>query len=364
MSTTTILGTPIQGVTLYSFTRFFHARRMSFDDLVREVARRGLGPGLEIVGFQSIRDFPNVSDDFVRSFHALIDETGLVPTSMGANADAGLRRDRMLTPDELEQYMTSQIEVARRLGFPVVRVQYSLTPDDMERLVPIAEKAGVQLGLEIHSAHTVSHPVIQALLSRYEQLGSDRLGFIPDWGATMHSIPPTLFTKYRRLGVSEEVLAALDSYSKELTRKGAPMSDAEQSARMGEVISLARSLGEEQRAGDMAVNVVGLFGRGDPREWADIMPWVVHTHGKFYEIDATGEEPAVPIPDIIDLYVRNGYSKSISSEWEGFHWNDWEDAFDVIAAQQGLLRKSAETSGSRMITAADEARRLMKEGTE
>ncbi|HWI30753.1 MAG TPA: TIM barrel protein [Microbacterium sp.] len=360
MTATTTLGTPIQGVTLYSFTRFFHARKMNFDELVREVARRELGPGLEIVGFQSIRDFPNVSAEFVRSFHALIDETGLVPTSMGANADAGLRRDRMLTNDELVEYMAAQIDVARRLGFPIVRVQYSLTPDDMERLVPIAERAGVQLGLEIHSSHTVSHPVIQALLERYEKLGSDRLGFIPDWGATMHSIPPTLLERYRRLGVSEEVLTALQAYSKELTRKGPPMHDEEQSKRMGEVIGLARSLGEERRAMDMAVNVVGLFGRGDPKEWADIMPWVVHTHGKFYEIDASGAEPAVPIPEIIDVYVRNGYSKTISSEWEGFHWNDWESAFDVISRQQALLRRSADSSGSRMVVDASEARTLME----
>lgn len=359
MTVATALGTPIQGVTLYSFTRFFHARKMTFEDLVREVAKRGLGPGLEIVGFQSIRDFPNVSDEFVRSFRGLLDETGLVPTAMGANADAGIRRDRMLTNDELVEYMTAQINVARRLGFPIVRVQYSLTPDDMERLVPVAEKAGVQLGMEIHSSHTVSHPVIQALLDRYEKLGSDRLGFIPDWGATMRSIPPTLFQKYRKLGVSEEVLTAVEEFSQELTRKGAPLADAEQSARMGELIGLARSLGEERRAGDIAVNVVGLFGRGDPQEWADIMPWVVHTHGKFYEIDAEGNEPAVPIPEIMDAYVRNGYSKTISSEWEGFHWNDWESAFDVISGQQRLLQRCAEASGSRTITDAAEARALL-----
>src|SRR5205814_7476535 len=66
------------------------------------------GPGLEIVGFQSIRDFPRVGEDFVREFRDLLDETGLVPTALGANADAGLRRDRMLTDDELVEYMKPQ----------------------------------------------------------------------------------------------------------------------------------------------------------------------------------------------------------------------------------------------------------------
>ncbi|BDZ46121.1 hypothetical protein [Naasia aerilata] len=136
MTDTTTLGTPIQGTTLYSFTRFWHSRQMTFPELVREVAKRGLGPGLEVVGFQSIKGFPNVSAEFERSFKELVDTSGLLPVALGANADAGIRRDRLMTNDELVDYMSAQIAVAQRLGFPIVRVQYSLTPDDMERLLP------------------------------------------------------------------------------------------------------------------------------------------------------------------------------------------------------------------------------------
>ena len=54
----TALGTPIQGVTLYSFTRAFHGREYDLEGLIRKVAAEGYGPGLEIIGFSSFRGFP------------------------------------------------------------------------------------------------------------------------------------------------------------------------------------------------------------------------------------------------------------------------------------------------------------------
>jgi hypothetical protein len=51
-------GTPIQGVTLYSFTRAFHGREYDLEGLIRRVAADGRGPGLEIIGFSSFRGSP------------------------------------------------------------------------------------------------------------------------------------------------------------------------------------------------------------------------------------------------------------------------------------------------------------------
>jgi hypothetical protein len=355
MTAMTAPGTPIQGVTLYSLTRFWHSRRMTFSELIREVARRGLGPGLEIVGFQSIRGFPAIDDAFVREFRSLVDETGLMPTALGANADAGLRRDRMLTPDELVDYMKPQIDAARRLGFPIVRVQFSVTPDDMERLLPVAESADVTLGMEIHAHHSPRHPVMQSLLERYEKLGSPRLGFIPDWGSTMTQVPRTLLEKYRSRGIAPDLITAVDEYWNSKHGNGGS-SDEEQQRQLAEFIELARAHGADEIALELAINATGLFGHGEVSEWLDVLPWAVHSHGKFYEIDPSGEDPSVPVREIIDLYVRNGYSRTVSSEWEGFHWNDWEDAFDIIARQQALLRDAAQRSGSRVVVDAAEAR--------
>lgn len=344
------LGAPVQGVTLYSFTRDFHGRRYSFEQLVRKVAERGLGPGLEIVGFQSIRNFPDVSDEFVTGFQRLIGETGLRPSALGANADSYLRRDRALTGEEMVEYMRAQIEVAHRLGFPIVRVQYSVTPDDMERLLPVAEANDVRLGMEIHSQHSVGHPVIQALLERYEKLGSPHLGFIPDWGVSMRKIPRTLLARLRAQGASEELLRAVEELWEAGLERGPLLSDADIDAERQAFWDLAHRLGGEKFAHDIMVNASGLFGHQKPEDWAQVMKWAVHTHGKFYEIDEHGDEPSVPIREIMKVYLEAGYSGVISSEWEGFHFNDRDDAFDVVAGQQALLRRTAEELGSHMIT--------------
>jgi hypothetical protein len=326
---------------------------------VREVARRGLGPGLELVGFQSIKGFPSVDLALADRFKSLIDETGLVPTCLSANADAGLRRDRMLTDDELVEYMRPQIAAARELGFPVVRVQISLTPDDMERLLPVAEEHEVKLGLEIHSHQHPRHPRIQALLERYEKLGSPFLGFTPDWGATLVAVPSTLLRRYRQLGYDEELVTGLERLWQEHQAEGPPTTEEQHGRWFGQVVGFAHRHGAGDRAIEMAVNVTGLFGHAPASDWADVLPWAVHTHGKFYEIDGDGDEPSVPVRELIGLWVGSGYSAAISSEWEGFHWNDWDDPFAVVAGEQALMRASAQAAGSRIVVEAAEARRLL-----
>jgi hypothetical protein len=50
------------GVTLYSMTNEWLAGRYTLPGLVDEVGRRGLGPGVEVIGFQSLRGFPDKVD--------------------------------------------------------------------------------------------------------------------------------------------------------------------------------------------------------------------------------------------------------------------------------------------------------------
>jgi hypothetical protein len=82
-------------------------------------------------------------------------------------------------------------------------------------------------------------------------------------------------------------------------------------------------------------------------------------HGKFFGIDENGEEPSVPVRDLISLLVRARYSGAISTEYEGWHWNYWQDAFDIVAGEQAVQRSAAASAGSRMVTDAAEARRTL-----
>lgn len=350
------LGTPIQGVTLYSFTRAFHGREYDLEGLIRKVASDGYGPGLEIIGFSSFRGFPDIDDAFAGWFRDLVSEVGLVTTSLAVNADIGIHRDRLLDQDELIEYMRRQILAAAKLGFPIARVQISLTPDSMEQLAPIAEDHGVTLALEVHADQYASHPRILALRDRYERVGSPYLGFTMDWGATVSGFAPSLIEAYRRRGASEDLLAQVTGLWNEFYEQGPPADQAEHGQRFGRFIALAAQNGRPDLGIDFGINGTGLFGPARVDDWLEIMPWIRHVHGKFFGIDEHGEEPSVPVRDLIRLLVENGYSGAISSEYEGWHWNHWQSPFVIIAREQAVQRSAAADAGSRMITNAAEAR--------
>lgn len=349
-------GTPIQGVTLYSFTRAFHGREYDLEGLIRKVAADGYGPGLEIIGFSSFRGFPEIDDAFAGRFRDLVDEVGLVTTSLAVNADIGIHRDRLLDQDELIAYMRRQIAAAAKLGFPIARVQISITPDSMEQLAPVAEEYGVTLALEVHADQYASHPRILALRDRYEKVGSPFLGFTMDWGATVSGFAPSLIEAYRRRGASEDLLAQVVALWDEFYQQGPPADQAEHGQRFGRFIGLAAQNGRPDLGIDFGINGTGLFGPARVDDWLEIMPWVKHVHGKFFGIDENKEEPSVPVRDLITLLVENGYSGAVSSEYEGWHWNNWQSPFDIIRDEQAVQRSAAQNAGSRMITDAAEAR--------
>ena len=355
-----VLGQPIQGVTLYSFTRAFHAREYDLDGLIRKVAAEGFGPGLEIIGFSSFRGFPELDDTFVGRFRDLVNEVDLVPTSLAINGDVGLRRDRLMSQDELVDYMARQIEAAARLGFSIARVQISLTPDSMEALLPVAEKYGITLALEVHAHHHGEADLILALRDRYEKLGSPLLGFTADWGATVSGFAPSLLEAYRRRGATDELLQAVTELWNQTYRDGPPMTDEAHGERFGAFIGLAHRFGRPDLGIDFAINGTGLFGPAKVDTWREIAPWIRHCHGKFFGIDSRGEEPSVPVRDLIALLVDIGYNGAVSSEYEGWHWNSWESPFDIIKAEQAVQRSAASDAGSRMITDAAEARAALR----
>ena len=342
----------LQGTTLYSYTRMFHQREMTMEELIREVARRGQGPGLEVIGFQSIRNFPNPGDEFIGKFKDLIAELGLIPTSLAVNADLGLRRDRLLTHDEMIDYMAAQINLASKLGFPLARVQISMTPDVMEALLPVAQKANVKLGLEVHSHHSPRHQEMVAHIERYEKLNSGYLGFVPDFGATTVGMPPSLIKKYRETGVPEEMITELLDLWQVHHAEGAPKDGRTQGMRMGQVAGIAAKYGFGETAIDYAINHCGLFGHADPSEWADIMHLVWHTHGKFFGMDENGDEPTTPLVDILKVYADHGYTGSISSAYEGFHWDKFSNPFDQVAGHQKRIREIMQGYGYEVRTKA------------
>jgi hypothetical protein len=97
--------------------------------------------------------------------------------------------------------------------------------------------------------------------------------------------------------------------------------------------------------------VLTMHGRMDPRRWEELLPRVVHVHGKFYGIDERGEEPSIDYPTIVDVLVRGGYSGFISSEWEGHAYTDAVSGWEMCRLHHDLLQRLIVEAQERLVRA-------------
>jgi hypothetical protein len=188
------------GLTLYSLTSEWAAGRYDLRGLLDTVADAGIGPGIEIVASQTIRTYPEVTDEFVREWRDAFDRHGFVPSSFGCNLDMGRRRDRDMTPDEEFEFTATQFRSARALGFPLVRIQ-SAKPELIRRLLPLAEELDLTMGWELHAPLGPNSPKVLEIRETYAEMDSPRLGFVADFSATMHAMSPTILRKLAKMGL-------------------------------------------------------------------------------------------------------------------------------------------------------------------
>jgi sugar phosphate isomerase/epimerase len=321
------------GLTLYSASAEFRAGWYDFDGLLNRVAELGIGPGIEIVASQVLPTYPRVSDDFARSWQQAFDKHGFTASSFGANLDMGRRRDRDMTPDEEYQFTETLFRGARKLGFPLVRIQ-SAKPDLLRRLLPLAEDLELKLAYEIHAPLGPNSPEIMKVRDVYAELDSPMLGFVADFSSTMHSMSPTLLRAVRRAGLDDEAVQKLQAVW---------ATDAPMRARQEEFIGYLRARDfDPARLGSFAHLAFNMHGHVSPKEWADIMPQIMHVHAKFYDIDEQGNEPAIDYPELVRVFVEAGYRGYWSSEWEGHAFAELGevDPLLLVRKQHDLIRQS------------------------
>lgn len=320
------------GITLYSATNEWVTKKYDLESLLAAVAERGLGPGVEIVGFQSIRTFPDVTSEFVQDWERMLAAYDLVPTCLGSNIDVAQRSDRLLSDDEMVASLERQLETAHRLGFGIVRIQIGANERVIERVTPRAERLGIKLGMELHAPEGACTPAIVKVREAFDRIGSANLGFIPDFSATMRSVPNGLLAHLTDVGLPEEWVGRL---VEEWAGQGAPFE------RFGRFAAAARAAGVPAEAVDGATIVFTMIGREPVDSWRAIAGRIVHVHGKCYEFDADGDEPNIDYPALIGLLDEIGYDGWISTEWEGhaFAGPEAGDSLDFVARQQRLVHR-------------------------
>ncbi len=321
---------PQIGVTLYSFTNEWLTRQFDLDSLMHEVAKRGLGPNIEVIGFQSFREFPDVSDAFAARFRELAEETGLNAVSCAINSDRFLKPGQQPIDDAaLVEYHKRQLRSAKKMGFSLVRYQFALPVHLLPEIAPYAEELDIRMGVEVHAPMWAGHPAVQEYGEMYDKLDTPYLGWIPDFGGTASRIPESMVDAARAKGAREDLLDKL----KEVWLEDG-MSH-EKAVRLGQ---WGAAHGHEPVHIQAACLAFFILSNHAPRSWASMVDRTIHIHGKFYGVGEDLVEEAIDYDTILPLFKQGGFTGTMVSEWEG-HAYDTRDAFEQVRRHQAMARR-------------------------
>jgi sugar phosphate isomerase/epimerase len=291
------------GVSLYSYGGDFLVT-MTLEDCLADIADMG-ATDVEILADTHIPGYPTPSDVWVEEWHALVEHYALRPTCYSSWLDSRLRKDRALTPDEASGILSRDLELAHRLGFTIVRpklgvVSLDLIPDPIwretvERVLPKAAEYDIRIAPEIHAPTPLRSKIVDDYVDLVRETGTKNFGLLIDTG---------IFQTGERTGGHSDSVFVFGNPEPELREQ------------------VAREMSKP-----MAV---------DPADLADVMPYIVHVHAKFWDMTDELTDPHVPYEAVVRALVDGGYRGSLSSEYEGPR--DLYRASDMLRRQQAMLR--------------------------
>ena len=306
-----------RGVSLYSFQEEVFLRTMSLEDCVRVCSELG-AYGVELIPEQSIPDFTHLTDEFVDTWFAWMDTYGTTPTATNAYLDTRLYAGQWLSLEEQIASIRTDIDVAVRLGMPIVKATINVAPEVMEGAAPYAEEKGVKLLIEVHAPFHYEHPWIVQHLEVMHRTASPALGFMPDMGTYVRRFPRVVSERALRQGAKPELVDVIvKTYDDGGDTHG--LMDLVNYRNGGPVdIGLARQ----------ATHYIW----SDPKAMLDHMPLIGHIQAKFYEMTEQESEYSIPYEEIVPLLVAGGFDGYLSSEYEGNR--HIQDAFPVDSVEQ------------------------------
>jgi hypothetical protein len=321
------MTTPRLGVMLFSLGGLFWQRRLSLTGCLEQVASLGPDQGIELVGAQSLRSYPHVSENEVREFRAAVDRTGVVPVSYCAYLEPARSSSKILCPLESVDLLEAEVDLARRLGFPMMRIN-TATPEVLPALARLAERTRMAVVVEL-ATEPRTDPAVAALVEELDRLACPHLGLIQDFSAFVQAIPAPYLADAEAGGTPAAALRVMT----QAWSAGRPVAEA-----VDEVLALPGLAPDERGLSVQTAHIAyALFRAGDPDGLRDVLPHLRHVQAKFFALGADDAEPCIPYPELVAVLRDGGYTGRIHSEFEGFLWDDHLDAVDQIARQQREL---------------------------
>ncbi len=295
-----------RGVSLYSYQQAYYKGELDLKGCIHAAAKIAGARGIELIPEQMPVgvNYPEVMDADVDRWFGWMDEFQTVPTCMDAFVDTMLYKNRQLTAKEQVQMVARDLALASRLGFSCIRMLCFVRPEIFEMALPYAEHYNVKMGLEIHQPLKVDSPYIEQYVNLADKLNTKYIGLIPDFG---------IFNRRPPVGkVEVEVLRGADRQRLEqMCQEYAKDGD------IARVMDAGRAIGatpEELKF--MQIQSMMLYYNA-PETLRAYKDYILHFHGKFYDMTPDCTEPNINYEGAIQLLKEMDWSGYISSEYEG-----------------------------------------------
>lgn len=314
-----------RGVSLYSYqqTQFF--KKMDWKDMIREVHDNLKTDGIEIIDEATIRDYPFPSEQFIYDWRSYMARYNMKAVTMDVYMDVHQFRDHVMNIEEVAERLKNDIRLAAKLGFANVRPLAAVPVKALELALPTAEKYNVRMGKEIHAPlpikvrdRNIKNPgfagrslhMAEEIMELADRTGSKHVGLVPDFGIFQHS-PSAVAIAYTKRHVKDPEIV---DFIREVC----------QDYSMDEMCKVLDEKYPGHGMNRMAVERMWLHEScADPEDLAEIVPYIVSMHGKFYQMTEIPGKPgqyedkAIDYENPIRVLRENGFDGYIDSEYEG-----------------------------------------------
>ena len=315
------------GSSSYSYQDEYYLGRMTLEDCIAHLSSVG-GEGFELIPEEMLPgdNFMRLGDEFVDTWKGWMEKYKMTPTVVDIFDDFNLYENRTLTVLEQLERIEIYLKIAKRLGFFGMRVTCNTPMPVLEKLVPMGEYYGLKLGLEIHAPLSMKSEWADNWVNLIERTGTKYAGFIPDFGIFSKRPYTVAVDKAIRMGADPKICEYIvEQYKKQAMGR---ISAKEVKKYGTEMLSINREMREvaektrEMGGGDLEYNLaLNRNSYDDPKWLIEFMPYLVHVHAKFYEMQEDGKggyvEPNIDHENVLPILRDYGYDGYLSSEYEG-----------------------------------------------
>jgi sugar phosphate isomerase/epimerase len=341
-------------VSLYSYQQEYYEGKLDLEGCIREAAGAG-SEGIELLAEQMIDTFPEITPEFREKWFSWMEKYHTVPTCYDAFLENHIYCNRTLTLREQINMMERDLRIAHELGFTTLRTLVATPMDVIEGSLKIAENYNVKICLEIHSPFSLNSGWAEGYINMIEKTGSGYFGFMPDWGIFCRKIPEELRKQAFRKGATADGVKTVDeafanrmekgfakiSYDLDLGRAHEKYMKENGLPQLMEKLDRVKANDEDRQYAMQSFD----YTWNDPKDIADNIKYIYHTHAKCYSLDENCTEPCIPIDEIVDAYKKAGYRGYLSTEYEGNRMlNDAlpVDSIEQVRRHQTALKRAIE----------------------